>query len=176
VAPPILAAALLSWHQYGNALVAWMVGGALCLVGWALRIWAQEHVGYRLRVRKVLTSCGPYAYVRNPIYLGNILMGLGAVVASEVLWMLPITLLWYVGVYTLVVREEERRLTIHYGKAYVAYLGAVYRWLPRPAGRPRQPCAHQALGPALLAELHAPLILAPAVLKALHLLRGLGLI
>lgn len=170
VAPPILAAAVCGWNEYHNGLIVWPLGVALFLAGWAVRIWAQRHVAYRLRVRKVITTCGPYAYVRNPIYLGNILMGLGAVVASKVLWMLPVTLLWYLAVYSAAVRHEERRLVSRYGAGYLAYRAAVCRWLPRWSGSCGTACRHGNVGGVLMSELHAPLILAPAMLKALHVL------
>ena len=134
-----------------------------------MRIWAQEHVVHRLKVRKVLTVCEPYAYVRNRIYLANISLGLGAVVASKMLWMLPVTLLWYGIVYSLAIRHEEKRVTSQYGASYLAYEGAVRRWLPRVARDRGASCPHRAVGRALLAELHTPLIMAPATLKALGL-------
>ena len=170
VAVPVLLAAACSWNQYDNELVAWPLGLALFLVGWVLRIWAQRHLAYRLKIPMALTSCGPYACVRNPIYLGNILMALGAVAASETMWMLPVTLAWCVSVYVPAVRYEEQRLARQYGAAYGAYAEAVSRWVPHPSRRRSAPCLHGALGPAMRAELHVPLMLAPAALKLLHVL------
>jgi len=178
VAPPVLAAPFCSWGGSLPALVAWPLGVALFLAGWLARMWAQRHMAYRRRVRMVLATCGPYAYVRNPLYLANILMGLGAVVASEAVWMVPVTVLWYAAVYSLVVRHEEQRLSRHYGEPYRSYRAAVPRWLPRQ----RQPpaCGHGGVGRVVRNELHTPLIMAPAALKALdvlpaagHLIRGL---
>jgi protein-S-isoprenylcysteine O-methyltransferase Ste14 len=169
VAPPVLAAALSSWGDMDRVAVAWTIGVTLFAVGWTVRIWAQRHVGYRLRRRKELTTCGPYAYVRNPIYLANGAMGVGAVIASETLWLVPVTLLWYAVVYGVAARHEERRLVAHYGAAYARYAAAIPRWLPAPARGPS--CPHRAFGEAVLTELHTPLIMAPAAMKALY---GLG--
>jgi protein-S-isoprenylcysteine O-methyltransferase Ste14 len=167
VAPPVLAAALSSRGEVDHAAVAWTFGVAFFAVGWTVRIWAQRHVGYRLRRRKELTTCGPFAYVRNPIYLANGAMGVGAVVASETLWLVPVTLLWYAVVYGLAVRHEEARLSAHYGVGYARYAARIPRWLPtRPASS--RSCAHRAFGEAVLTELHTPLIMAPAAMKALY--------
>src|SRR3954452_17361109 len=94
-------------------------------------MWSQKYLGYRLRIKRNITTSGPYALVRNPIYIGNTLVILGTVVMSEVLWMVPVTLLWCAMVYSFVVRYEERLLTAKYGKEYLDYLVAVPRWLPR---------------------------------------------
>jgi steroid 5-alpha reductase family enzyme len=167
VAPPILAAAILATQTDADGLVDWPVGVGLFLAGWAIRIWAQRHLRYRLKSRMALATCGPYAHVRNPIYLGNALMGIGAVVASEVSWMIPVAALWYVAVYAGVVQFEERRLKRTYGAPYVAYCEGVPRWWPR-IGTTATPCPHRGLRRALLTELHGPLIMAPAALKTLH--------
>jgi protein-S-isoprenylcysteine O-methyltransferase Ste14 len=171
VAPPVLAAALSSRGEVDHAAVAWTIGVAFFAMGWTARMWAQRHLGYRLRRRKVLTTCGPFAYVRNPIYLANGAMGVGAVIASEMLWLVPVTVLWYAAVYGLTVRHEERRLAAHYGPAYSRYATAVPRWLPaRPAGG--RSCPHWAVREAVLTELHTPLIMAPAAMKALQHILG----
>jgi protein-S-isoprenylcysteine O-methyltransferase Ste14 len=52
-------------------------------------VWAQKHLGYRLKITQSVPTAGPYALLRNPIYIGNTLVILGAVVMSEVLWMVP---------------------------------------------------------------------------------------
>jgi hypothetical protein len=160
----VLVAAACRFDEYHNAAVALSVGGALFLAGWLLRIWAQRHLGYRLKTARALTTCGPFAFVRNPIYLGNTLMILGAVAAAEVFWMLPLALLWCAPVYSLVVRHEERRLVRTYGRAYLAYQDVVPRWRPLLWTAPL-PCPHRGWGRPLLVELHTPLIMAPALLK-----------
>jgi protein-S-isoprenylcysteine O-methyltransferase Ste14 len=58
-------------------LVVWPLGLLLFGLGWALRMWAQKYLGYRLRIKRSITSSGPYALVRNPIYIGNTLVILG---------------------------------------------------------------------------------------------------
>jgi protein-S-isoprenylcysteine O-methyltransferase Ste14 len=170
----VLAAAVCASDMDGRGVIAWPIGLALFIGGWALRIWAQRHVRYRLKARKAITTCGPYAYVRNPIYLANASMGLGAVAASAVAWMLPVTLLWYAIVYTLAVAYEEQRLVRQYGQAYGVYRQSVHPWMPH-LPRHRASCPHHGLARVLLAELHTPLMMAPATMKALHVVLPLGL-
>lgn len=165
VAPPVLVAAVWPGAAAGTAL-SWLAGLGLFGVGWSTRIWAQRHLGYRLKRRMKLTTCGPYAYVRNPIYLANSAMSLGAVLASGAVRLLPLALAWDVLVYVLVVRHEERRLAANYGQAYATYCRQVDRWRPRTQAHHR--CEHAGgLPSALLAELHTPLIMAPAALHTL---------
>ncbi|MBI3329085.1 MAG: isoprenylcysteine carboxylmethyltransferase family protein [Nitrospinae bacterium] len=169
VAPPVLFSAVCFWHEYENELLTWVVGIGVFLAGWALRIWAQQHLRYRLTRQRALTTSGPYALVRNPIYLGNTLVVLGVVVASEVIWMVPFTILWCAGVYTLVTWYEERRLTEKYGEDYLAYKATVPRWVMRLAHSRTDVRQRPAFRPALFAELHVVLVLAPVVVKALIL-------
>jgi protein-S-isoprenylcysteine O-methyltransferase Ste14 len=175
VAVPVIAAAIAFAGTEDSQLVAWGSGLLLFAIGWSVRIWAQQHLGYRLDRTMQLTRCGPHAYVRNPIYLANTAMALGAVAASGCVRLLPVALVWVMGVYTLTVRYEEWRLVRNYGEPYLRYLAEVHRWWPtRP--RPAAQCGHRALRDAVYAELHTPLIMGPAALKALHLFSLAGLV
>ncbi len=62
--------------------VIWTLGVGIVSVGIALRILAQQHLRYRLKVHKQLTTTGPYEFVRNPLHIGNIIMCVGATIAS----------------------------------------------------------------------------------------------
>jgi protein-S-isoprenylcysteine O-methyltransferase Ste14 len=136
------------------------------------RVFSWE-AGYRLKSAKALTTSGPYAFVRNPIYVGNTLLVLGVVVLFELVWLVPLAGLWCAGVYALVVRHEERRLLARYGAAYHAYQAAVPRWRPRvttvwAGGSGRAPLLH-----ALRVECHIALLVAPVIFKELLLARFL---
>jgi protein-S-isoprenylcysteine O-methyltransferase Ste14 len=110
VAPPVILAAVCFRYEYEYDGLLWPLGPLLFLGGWAVRIWAQQHVGYRLKTPRDLTTSGPYAMVRNPIYIGNTLIVLGVIVLSEFVWLVPLTVLWCTGVYSVVIRYEERQL------------------------------------------------------------------
>ena len=55
-----------------------VVGGLIALPGLALRAWATGH----LRKNDALATTGPYAYTRNPLYLGSLVIGLGFTIAA----------------------------------------------------------------------------------------------
>ena len=112
--------------------VSFGLGGGLLVLGFLLRVWAQTHLHYRLHVKKTLTQTGPYAFVRNPIYLGNTIILVSLCFLSELYWFVPIMLAWCVLVYHLTIRYEEAHLQEKYGAPYREYMTRIPRWLPRP--------------------------------------------
>jgi protein-S-isoprenylcysteine O-methyltransferase Ste14 len=163
---PIIGSFFCFVGEYENALVTWPLGLLLFLMGWVLRMWAQQHLGYRLKIKRTVTASGPYALVRNPIYIANTLVILGTVVMSEVLWLMPVTLLWCALVYSLVVYFEEHHLAAKYGEAYLHYLRAVPRWWPRlgyPSGQAHFQSSYSQI---VLAELYVIFIVAAPLVKA----------
>jgi protein-S-isoprenylcysteine O-methyltransferase Ste14 len=146
----------------------WLVACGLVVLGWSGRIWSQIHLGYRLPVRMSLTTCGPYRFLRNPIYCANTCVIAGAVIAFGYWWALPITVLWCAGLYSAATRHEEARLRAWHGRAYCTYCHEVARWLPSigpPAGR----CSHRLSPRSLLAEVQVPVVLVPAGVKTFGL-------
>ena len=103
------------------------IGGAIALPGLALRAWAIGH----LRKNDALAMTGPYAYTRNPLYLGSFVMGVGFTVASGrfVLGILFAAL--FLGIYVPVMRVESATLAKLFGQSYQRYLKAVPLFLPR---------------------------------------------
>ena len=70
--------------------------------------------------------------MRNPLYVGNLLIWLGFVIGSGVLWFVPIALVLFAVEYSLIVRYEEGVLESIFGAEYVEYKRHTPRWLPRP--------------------------------------------
>ena len=167
VAPPLILALFCFSLETEMDYLIWPLGISLVLTGVFLRIWAQQHLHYRLKVRKCLTITGPYALVRNPIYVGNILICLGAIITSELLWLAPITLFYCFSIYSLVVHYEEEHLLKKYGEAYQRYLSEVPRWLPRTIRFENLKLINRYLLTSVIAEIHCPLVLLPYVLKEL---------
>lgn len=164
--PPCLFTIFVTYHETEWNNVVWPIGLAIFFLGVALRTWAQTHLHYRLRTRKVLTTTGPYTFVRNPIYIANTTMLLGLTVLSELLWFLPIMLVWCAAVYTFVVKREEAHLLDKYGEPYQQFLDSVPRWLPRFSGQNPVPAnVRRFLLPSVVAELHCLLWLIPFVAK-----------
>lgn len=131
VALPLIFAVFCSRWRIEIKYLIWPLGIGLVLIGMIIRIWAQQHLHYRLKVRKHLTATGPFSFVRNPIYIGNIIICIGATMTSELLWFVPITLLYCLWIYSMVVRYEEVHLSEKYGESYRHYMVEVPRWVPR---------------------------------------------
>ncbi|MCK5863293.1 MAG: isoprenylcysteine carboxylmethyltransferase family protein, partial [Candidatus Hydrogenedentes bacterium] len=138
-------------------------------IGVLIRVWAQIHLHYRLKIHKILTTTGPYIYVRNPIYIANTIMLLGTTVLSELIWFLPVMFLWCIVIYSFVIRREEIHLLGKYGNPYSEYLRTTPRWIPA-AGRINEKYSTQNqmtrfLWPSILAEVHCLLWLIPLIAK-----------
>jgi hypothetical protein len=78
-----------------------------------------------------LTMGGPYSVTRNPLYLGNFLMGLGfAIITNQpILLLLFITI--FAFIYHVTILEEEKGLLQRYGQEFMAYMSAVPKFLPK---------------------------------------------
>jgi protein-S-isoprenylcysteine O-methyltransferase Ste14 len=115
-----------------------VTGALLVLGGLATRAWAVRHIGSISRTRTnrlgALMTAGPFALVRNPLYVGNFGIWIGLVLASGLLWMLPVAWLVFALQYSAITRFEEAALVARFGDAYRAYARAVPKWWPRLAG------------------------------------------
>lgn len=151
-------------------LIIWPLAFALCAIGIALRGWASCHCWYELRQPMFLATSGPYAHVRNPIYIGNLFIIAGCAVASELIWLIPAALTWAFLVYDRVVRYEEKQLLAAYGEAFLRYRDQVPRWLPRIRHPSRGNDRFQFRAVVARQALNF-LILIPFALKELNLLR-----
>jgi protein-S-isoprenylcysteine O-methyltransferase Ste14 len=101
------------------------VGIAFC--GLLLRGYAAGH----LRKHKQLAISGPYAFTRNPLYLGSVLLAVGFSVASHS-WISTLLLAVYLAIfYPVVIRREQAELETLYGAAFVEYASQVPAFWPR---------------------------------------------
>lgn len=108
---------------------AWFIPGAiLALVGEALRIWAAGH----LRKNKQLTTTGPYAYVKNPLYLGTFLITLGGSAMARSVFIMLLGVTWLSFYYIpYKKRQEHRKLSQSFGDQWLEYDQAVPAYIPR---------------------------------------------
>ncbi len=113
-------------------------GIALLLCGELIRIWAVSYAGGETRTRNVgapaLCSSGPYAFVRNPLYVGNMLMYIGIVLiagAANVFLMIATTVSFFLIQYSLIISLEEETLDSLFGESYVDYKKNVPAIFPR---------------------------------------------
>ena len=113
-------------------------GITLLLAGELIRMWAVSYAGGETRTRNVgatqLCTSGPYAFVRNPLYAGNMLMYLGIVFIAEatsVLLMAATTFSFFLIQYSLIISLEEERLDELFGQEYSRYKENVPAIFPR---------------------------------------------
>lgn len=114
----------------------WVLGFVLIVLGEAIRLAGVAAAGTvtRRRSRTVqrLVTYGIFAWMRNPLYVGNFLIWIGFTVISGVLWFIPIAVLLFAVEYTLIVRYEEGVLESIFGGEYLRYKDITPRWIPRP--------------------------------------------
>lgn len=138
---PIVAALLFVPPRAADAGLSWLVpaGFVGVLAGELIRMWGVHHIGSVSRTRSErlgpLIDSGPFAMVRNPLYVGNILLWLGFAVSARLPWLAPVVLLLLALEYHAIVRWEERLLETRIGDSYRHYLTRVPRWIPNFAGR-----------------------------------------
>ena len=158
----------LVWFRWEvETIWTWPVGLCLFLLGFGIRVWAQQHLHYRLKVHKNLTLTGPYVFVRNPIYIGNISICLGLTVCSELLWFVPVTMFYCWGLYSFVVRYEESHLLAKYGEPYREYMEEVPRWYPRLSRSGNKSLVTGDLLKSVIVELHSLIPLVLVLIKEL---------
>jgi protein-S-isoprenylcysteine O-methyltransferase Ste14 len=113
-----------------------LLGAAFMMFGEAARFWGVGYAGLITRTRNVgadvLVTAGPFAHVRNPLYVGNFFISLGACVAFNAClrWTLPLYVALYSLQYYFIVRLEETTLENKFGAEYVRYRAAVPRFIP----------------------------------------------
>ena len=104
-----------------------LIAGTLVLLpGLVLRGLASGHV----QKDKQLTISGPYAYTRNPLYLGSLMLAGGFAIAARSWWIVAVMLLMFAVIYVPVIAGEERYLRQTFPE-YDDYARHVPRMLPR---------------------------------------------
>jgi protein-S-isoprenylcysteine O-methyltransferase Ste14 len=102
------------------------IGGLIAGFGVLIRAWA---TGFIVK-NQTLTTTGPYAHTRNPLYLGSFLIGAGFALAAHWLALVAVLAFWFV-VYRPTIAREQEFLRGVYGAAYVEYAAHVPALLPR---------------------------------------------
>ena len=131
---PVPLALILIGVRWKWVRVPWVfaLGVAVVLAGLGIRYWGVSHIGTISRTRAArfgpLMTAGPFALVRNPLYVGNFLIWIGFVTSSGLMWMLPIAWAIFALQYSAIVRFEEAGLIRHFGEGYEAYARDVPRW------------------------------------------------
>jgi protein-S-isoprenylcysteine O-methyltransferase Ste14 len=103
-----------------------LFGGLLVAPGLLIRALASGHV----RKNEALATSGPYAYTRNPLYLGSLLMGSGFCIAARSWWVGVALVVMFFAIYLPVIRDEEAFLRRTFPE-FEEYARRVPRMLPR---------------------------------------------
>jgi protein-S-isoprenylcysteine O-methyltransferase Ste14 len=104
-----------------------LIPGAIVVVlGLGIRALASGH----LRKNESLATSGPYAYTRNPLYLGSLLIGLGFCAAARSWWVGVALVVMFLAIYLPVIRDEENFLRTNFPE-FEEYARRVPRMLPR---------------------------------------------
>jgi protein-S-isoprenylcysteine O-methyltransferase Ste14 len=106
--------------------ISLIAGSLVMLPGLLLRGLASGHV----QKDKQLTTSGPYAYTRNPLYLGSLMLAVGFAIAARSWWIVAVMLLMFAVIYVPVIAGEERYLRQTF-PGYDDYANHVPRMLPR---------------------------------------------
>ena len=151
----------LSIIYFAQPVLTLMIPGVgLLLIGEYIRIWAVSHAGGATRTRDVgapfLCTSGPYSRVRNPLYIGNLMMFSGIVLIAgspNLPLMLGVTVTFFIVKYSLIVSLEEETLIGIFGEPYAIYRKNVRALLPRlTAWKDAEPREPLPLGETLITE------------------------
>jgi protein-S-isoprenylcysteine O-methyltransferase Ste14 len=107
--------------------VTLVAGAAVSLIGVLLRAWASGHI----RKNDALAISGPYAYTRNPLYLGSFILGLGFTIGAGRWWLGILFALLFLGIYLPVMSVESATLAQLFGQSFQEYAKEVPLFFPR---------------------------------------------
>lgn len=137
-----------------NGVIAFAIA-ALCFMvaAFAVRVWGASYLSATTvwdekAHAEMLLTAGPFAHLRHPLYLGNILLGIGLGAAAPLAGWAFIVIATFIFVQALI-RFEERGLAARHGATFQAYAHSVPSLVPKvigvPAGQQVQPSIRQGL-------------------------------
>ena len=146
--PIPVALSIVYFAQSDNNYI--LFGAITLLLGEGIRMWSVSYAGGETRTTKVgapsLCTAGPYGFVRNPIYVGNMLMYLGIVIIAgspNPTLMIITTMTFFLIQYSLIISLEEEKLSELFGEEYNVYrknvrsiIPRIYRWKTNDNRRP----------------------------------------
>lgn len=120
-----LFAAIYLWFAKPTGL-SLTVGAFIAIAGIIVRAIASGHI----RKNAQLAITGPYAYTRNPLYLGSIIIAIGFIIAARNVWIGLASLAMFAFIYLPVIRAEENYLRSTF-PGFEDYASNVPRFFPR---------------------------------------------
>jgi protein-S-isoprenylcysteine O-methyltransferase Ste14 len=109
---------------------------------------------------EVLATSGPYAFTRNPLYLGNLLIGLAVCITINEWYAYLLFLASFAVVYSVVIPYEETFLFHKFGAEFQSYAIATPRLIPTTRPHKSSTPIRPDFRAGILSEIHIPLILA----------------
>ena len=113
-----------TWQTLGLSLPAVLLG-----------LWLRGYAAGYVKKNAELTTTGPYAYTRNPLYLGSMLIALGFGAAAGSWILVAVLVALFAAIYIPTIQGEERYLRAHF-PGFEAYAARVPRLLPRLSAVP----------------------------------------
>ena len=104
-----------------------LIGLAIAAAGLSIRAWAAGHI----QKEKKLAVSGPYRHTRNPLYLGNFVLGIGIAAATNSWWGAGLFVLYFGLFYPPVIIEERERMKRLFPAEYADYTARVPLFFPR---------------------------------------------
>jgi protein-S-isoprenylcysteine O-methyltransferase Ste14 len=108
-------------------LASLAAGAFVAIIGLAIRAWASGH----LKKNQELTTSGPYAHTRNPLYLGTFLLGTGVAVGGGAPWFVAVFAAFYLLIYVPVMFAEAETMRGLFSEEYEIYGRQVPLFVPR---------------------------------------------
>lgn len=141
----VLFVLLVSW--LGQPKLELLYAGlVLIIIGEAIRMWASGHV----KKNKILATDGPYAFVRHPLYVGNILVVSGFALASGLWWspILMIALLLFY--YPAAISYEDNKLHKYFGEQWENWSRNIHALIPSFRNRAGSTSSHWSFKQSLM--------------------------
>ncbi|MFW6124144.1 MAG: methyltransferase family protein [Acidobacteriota bacterium] len=105
-----LASLILARPSFKSILLGFLIS----LLGLFLRTWACGHI----QKEEKLSVSGPYRYTRNPLYLGNLIIGIGIIAGSRSWWVFGIFCFYFLIFYPVVIDIEKQKMEKLFPKQY----------------------------------------------------------
>jgi protein-S-isoprenylcysteine O-methyltransferase Ste14 len=118
--------------------LSFIIGISIAVLGEIMRFWGVAYIGGESRTTgnvggsKLIIS-GPFAYTRNPLYIGNILIYLGIGIISNSLfpYLLIVAFCFFIFQYQMIIKDEEKYLLEKFKQSFIDYCSYVRRFIPR---------------------------------------------
>ncbi len=155
----------IKFYSGGITTLSFFIAGVfLAAITQIFRVYVASYLWGRQAVTQpeaeFLSTVGPYAYVRNPMYLGNLLIGLALCLAISEWYAYAFFILSYIFIYSLVIPYEEEYLQNRFGERYMDYRAHTGRLIPRLDNYKNGSKVIPDYKAGIMGEIHVPIFLA----------------